>query len=93
MQKIFIKTFGCQMNEYDSNRIFDSVKKIGYQKSENLEEADCYLLNTCHIRDKAKEKVYSEIGRVKKSFRAKKKTISNNCRMCCSSRKSRDAQT
>ena len=43
MQKIFIKTFGCQMNEYDSNRIFDSVKKIGYQKSENLEEADCYL--------------------------------------------------
>ena len=71
MQKIFIKTFGCQMNEYDSNRIFDSVKKIGYQKSENLEEADCYLLNTCHIRDKANEKVYSEIGRVKKSFRAK----------------------
>ncbi len=73
MQKIFIKTFGCQMNEYDSNRIFDSVKKIGYQKSENLEEADCYLLNTCHIRDKAKEKVYSEIGRVKKSFRGLKK--------------------
>ena len=75
MQKIFIKTFGCQMNEYDSNRIFDSVKKIGYQKSQNLEEADCYLLNTCHIRDKAKEKVYSEIGRVKKSFRAKKKPL------------------
>ena len=91
MQKIFIKTFGCQMNEYDSNRIFDSVKKIGYQKSENLEEADCYLLNTCHIRDKAKEKVYSEIGRVKKSFRAKKKTISNNSGVCCSSRKPRDA--
>ena len=91
MQKIFIKTFGCQMNEYDSNRIFDSVKKIGYQKSKNLEEADCYLLNTCHIRDKAKEKVYSEIGRVKKSFRAKKKTTSNNCRVCCSSRKPRDA--
>ena len=75
MQKIFIKTFGCQMNEYDSNRIFDSVKKIGYQKSENLEEADCYLLNTCHIRDKAKEKVYSEIGRVKKGFRGKKKPL------------------
>ena len=72
MQKIFIKTFGCQMNEYDSNRIFDSVKKIGYQKSDNLEEADCYLLNTCHIRDKAKEKVYSEIGRVKKALEPKK---------------------
>ena len=75
MQKIFIKTFGCQMNEYDSNRIFDSVKKIGYQKSENLEEADCYLLNTCHIRDKAKEKVYHEIGRVKQTFGFKNKPL------------------
>ncbi len=74
-QKIFIKTFGCQMNEYDSNRIFDTVKKIGYNKTENYEEANCYLLNTCHIRDKAKEKVYHEIGRVKKIFRFKKKPL------------------
>ncbi len=74
-QKIFIKTFGCQMNEYDSNRIYDIVKKIGYSKTENYEEADCYLLNTCHIRDKAKEKVYHEIGRVKKIFRFKKKPL------------------
>jgi len=74
-QKIFIKTFGCQMNEYDSNRIFDSVKKIGYKKTENYEDANCYLLNTCHIRDKAKEKVYHEIGRVKKIFRSKKKPL------------------
>ena len=74
-QKIFIKTFGCQMNEYDSNRIYDSVKKIGYEKTENYEEANCYLLNTCHIRDKAKEKVYHEIGRVKKIFRSKKKPL------------------
>ena len=63
------------MNEYDSNRIYDSVKKIGYEKSENYEDADCYLLNTCHIRDKAKEKVYHEIGRVKKIFRSKKKPL------------------
>ena len=42
------------MNEYDSNRIYDSVKKIGYEKTENYEDANCYLLNTCHIRDKAK---------------------------------------
>ena len=63
------------MNEYDSNRIFDSVKKIGFQKTENYEEADCYLLNTCHIRDKAKEKVYHEIGRVKKTFRSKQKPL------------------
>ena len=74
-QKIFIKTFGCQMNEYDSNRIFDSVKTIGFKKTENYEEANCYLLNTCHIRDKAKEKVYHEIGRVKKIFRFKEKPL------------------
>ena len=73
MKKIFIKTFGCQMNEYDSNRIFDTVKEIGFEKTDVLEETDCYLLNTCHIRDKAKEKVYHDIGRIKKSFRIKKK--------------------
>ncbi|MBD1141207.1 tRNA (N6-isopentenyl adenosine(37)-C2)-methylthiotransferase MiaB [Pelagibacterales bacterium SAG-MED39] len=75
IEKIFIKTFGCQMNEYDSNRIFDSIKKIGFQRTEKYEEASCYLLNTCHIRDKAKEKVYHEIGRVKKIFRYKKKPL------------------
>ena len=74
-KKIFIKTFGCQMNEYDSNRIFSTVKKIGFEKTDNYEDANCYLLNTCHIRDKAKEKVYHEIGRVKKIFRSKKKPI------------------
>ena len=63
------------MNEYDSNRILDSVKKIGFQKTDNYEDANCYLLNTCHIRDKAKEKVYHEIGRVKKIFRAKQKPL------------------
>ena len=75
LKKIFIKTFGCQMNEYDSNRIFDTVKKIGFEKTDKYEDANCYLLNTCHIRDKAKEKVYHEIGRVKKIFRYKKKPI------------------
>ncbi len=63
------------MNEYDSNRIYDTVKKIGYLKTHNYEDANCYLLNTCHIRDKAKEKVYHEIGRVKKIFRSKKKPL------------------
>ena len=74
-KKIFIKTFGCQMNEYDSNRIYDTVKKIGFKKTLKYEDANCYLLNTCHIRDKAKEKVYHEIGRVKKIFRFKPKPI------------------
>ena len=63
------------MNEYDSNRIFDTVKKIGYNKTNIYEEANCYVLNTCHIRDKAKEKVYHEIGRVKKIFRSKNKPL------------------
>ena len=63
------------MNEYDSNRIFDTVKKIGLSKTSNQAEADCYLINTCHIRDKAKEKVYHEVGRVKKIFRNKKKPL------------------
>jgi tRNA-2-methylthio-N6-dimethylallyladenosine synthase len=75
LKKIFIKTFGCQINEYDSNRILDTVKKIGFEKTEKYEDANCYLLNTCHIRDKAKEKVYHEIGRVKKIFKTKKKPI------------------
>tara|TARA_B100000965_G_scaffold325901_1_gene288247 strand:+ start:40 stop:1374 length:1335 start_codon:yes stop_codon:yes gene_type:complete len=74
-KKIFIKTFGCQMNEYDSNRIYHSVKNIGFEKTFDQKNADCYILNTCHIRDKAKEKVYHEIGRVKKMYRTKKKPI------------------
>ena len=74
-KKIFIKTFGCQMNEYDSNRIFDIVKEIGFSQTNNIDEANCYLLNTCHIRDKAKEKVYHEIGRVKELYKEKNKPI------------------
>jgi len=74
-KKIFIKTFGCQMNEYDSNRIYDSVKKLGFKKTDDQGNADCFVLNTCHIRDKAKEKVYHEIGRVKKIYKQKVKPI------------------
>ena len=74
-KKIYIKTFGCQMNEYDSNRIYDSVSKIGFIKTQNKLDADCFILNTCHIRDKAKEKVYHEIGRVKQLYYGKKKPI------------------
>ncbi len=63
------------MNEYDSGRIEDYVKRIGFDKTNTKTEADCYVLNTCHIRDKAKEKVYHEIGRVKKDFKKKNKPI------------------
>ena len=63
------------MNEYDSNRIYDYVKKIDYKKTESLQDANCYILNTCHIREKATEKVYHDIGRLKKIFRNKNKPI------------------
>ena len=63
------------MNEYDSNRIYDLAKKIHYTKTKSLKDADCYILNTCHIREKATEKVYHDIGRVKKEFRNKKNQL------------------
>jgi len=66
---------GCQMNEYDSNRILDLTKKINYSITRNLSETSCYVLNTCHIREKATHKVYHDIGRVKKEFRNKPKPI------------------
>ena len=74
-KKVFIKTFGCQMNVYDSKRIYDSIRTIGYHKSDDQNNVDCHILNTCHIRDKAKEKVFHEIGRVKKIYRGKNKPI------------------
>ena len=63
------------MNEYDSNRILDLTKKINYTLTDNLNETDCYILNTCHIREKATDKVYHDIGRLKKEFRNKSKPI------------------
>ena len=63
------------MNEYDSNRILDLVKSIGYIATNEASDADCYVLNTCHIREKATDKVYHDIGRLKKNFRNKKKPI------------------
>jgi tRNA-2-methylthio-N6-dimethylallyladenosine synthase len=63
------------MNEYDSNRIYDLTKKINYLRTDKIDEANCYILNTCHIREKATDKVYHDIGRVKKEFRNKNKPI------------------
>ncbi len=65
-KKLFIKTFGCQMNVYDSNRMADALAPHGYLQTSNMEEADLVVLNTCHIREKASEKVFSELGRLKK---------------------------
>ena len=65
-RKIFIKTYGCQMNVYDSARMADVMAPKGYAEVDTPEEADFILLNTCHIREKAAEKVYSELGRLRR---------------------------
>src|ERR1700712_2581752 len=66
MKKVFIKTFGCQMNEYDSDKMADVMNAAeGYEPTQDVEEADLILFNTCSVREKAQEKVFSDLGRVK----------------------------
>jgi len=64
-KQLYIKTYGCQMNVYDSERMAEALGAEGYVTTEVAEEADMVLLNTCHIREKAAEKVYSDLGRLK----------------------------
>ncbi|MCG7505513.1 tRNA (N6-isopentenyl adenosine(37)-C2)-methylthiotransferase MiaB [Mesorhizobium retamae] len=64
-KKVFVKTYGCQMNVYDSQRMTDALAADGYAETNVIEDADLVLLNTCHIREKAAEKVYSELGRIR----------------------------
>lgn len=64
-KKVFVKTYGCQMNVYDSQRMSDALAADGYEPTQTIEDADLVLLNTCHIREKAAEKVYSELGRIR----------------------------
>jgi tRNA-2-methylthio-N6-dimethylallyladenosine synthase len=71
--KIYIKSYGCQMNVYDSNRILDLFKNKNYEKVEDPKDANLVVLNTCHIREKAVEKVYSDIGRINKIKKIKSK--------------------
>jgi tRNA-2-methylthio-N6-dimethylallyladenosine synthase len=65
-KRLYIKTYGCQMNVYDSERMADLLRPLGYEAIETPEGADLVVLNTCHIREKAAEKVYSELGRLKR---------------------------
>ena len=65
IRKVFVKTYGCQMNVYDSDRMTDALAKDGYVSTDVMEDADLVLLNTCHIREKAAEKVYSALGRLR----------------------------
>ena len=64
-KKLFVKTYGCQMNVYDSERMVETMNEQGYEVTDTADNADMILLNTCHIREKAAEKVYSELGRFK----------------------------
>src|SRR5262245_14754431 len=63
-KKLFIKTYGCQMNVYDSDRMADALAPHGYEPTPVIDDADLVVLNTCHIREKASEKVFSELGRL-----------------------------
>jgi tRNA-2-methylthio-N6-dimethylallyladenosine synthase len=65
-KKVFIKTYGCQMNAYDSSRMYDVIRPVGYNQTDKMDDADLVILNTCAIREKATEKVYSDLGRLKK---------------------------
>src|SRR3954453_11863702 len=70
-KRLFIKTYGCQMNVYDSERMADVLRPLGYGLADAPEGADLVVLNTCHIREKATEKVYSELGQIKRLKTAK----------------------
>ena len=63
-KKYYIKTFGCQMNVYDSSRIADMLQNLGYEEAASPRQADLVIFNTCHIREKAAEKVFSDLGRL-----------------------------
>lgn len=73
-KRVFIKTYGCQMNVYDSDRMADVLQPEGYARTEDEAEADLIVLNTCHIRERATEKVYSELGHIRKRAKARKRT-------------------
>src|SRR6202046_4975157 len=64
-KKLYVKSFGCQMNVYDSQRMADTLAPEGYVETASTDDADLVILNTCHIREKASEKVYSELGRLR----------------------------
>ena len=72
MQKVFIKSYGCQMNVYDAQRMADALAPNGYVETKTIEDAELVVLNTCHIREKAADKVYSELGRIRRMKRDRK---------------------
>ncbi|TAJ41222.1 MAG: tRNA (N6-isopentenyl adenosine(37)-C2)-methylthiotransferase MiaB, partial [Brevundimonas sp.] len=73
-KRLFIKTYGCQMNVYDSERMADVLRPLGYAVTEDVRAADFVILNTCHIREKAAEKIYSELGKLRELRDIKRET-------------------
>ena len=71
-KRVFIRTYGCQMNVYDSDRMADVLRPLGYAMADTPEQADLVVLNTCHIREHASEKVYSELGRLRDTKRERR---------------------
>ena len=89
-KKLFIKTYGCQMNVYDSERMAEAMGGAGYVETDKPDDADLILLNTCHIREKAAEKVYSELGRFKRLKAANPALKIGGCRVRGTGRRGRD---
>ena len=79
-KKLFIKSYGCQMNVYDSERIRNLFEIKGFKETSRIDDADLIILNTCHIREKAAEKVYSDIGRINK-IKKKEKNVKKNFKL------------
>ena len=82
-KQLYIKTYGCQMNVYDSIKMQDLLKPHGFEISNTPEGSDMVILNTCHIREKASEKVYSELGRIREEKEKKKGAGQRNVDCCC----------
>src|ERR1700685_2422068 len=82
-RKLYVKSFGCQMNVYDAQRMADTLAPEGYVETATADDADFVILNTCNIREKAADKVYSELGRVRRlwiSWSGRRAIIA--CRIC-----------
>ncbi len=77
-KKLFIKTYGCQMNAYDSARMAEVLAPMGYAQSDGVEGADQVIINTCHIREHASEKVFSELGRLRE-MKVARATVARRC--------------
>jgi tRNA-2-methylthio-N6-dimethylallyladenosine synthase len=71
MQKVFIKSYGCQMNVYDAQRMADALAPDGYVETQDIAEAQLVVLNTCHIREKASDRIYSTLGRIRRMKKAR----------------------